>query len=576
MTPAGSSPDGARGGLSAAWKWGAIPAAAVVSGVFAPILYLVLRAAEADPSEVLQFVFRPRHFWLLWNTLVLSVGVLVVGALIATPLAWLTTRSDLPGKPILTVLAVLPLAIPGYVMAYALLALTGPTGVVAQFTGLVIPRPSGYTGALIALSLYLYPYLFLNLQAALRAADPSIEESARALGCNAWGAFFRVTLPQLRPAMQSASLMVLLHVLSDFGVVSLMRYETFSYALYLLTTTSFDRVYSSWVALIMLAMAAAILVAEARLLRGLRVHRTARGTPRSGQMAELGFWWGPIWAALVVLAMVAVVLPVVAITYWTTQGPLSEWRELLRALGASLQASIPAAVLAPVLALPLVYVSVRQPSRVSRFMERIAYFGYATPPLAFGLAVTFFAIGFEQLLARLGIKQGATPWLYQTLLMLVLAYTIHFMAEAVGPIRAALYQAPPRLSESARALGYGPMASFLRVTLPLIRPGLLAAVALVFLSAMKELPLTLMLAPNDFQTLAMGVWDKTREALFAEAAPFALLIVAVSFCFVVVLLTAERPQVAAAPGPAAAPEREAATPPAEGDGDASLGLAPAS
>lgn len=541
--------------LSASQRWGMPVAAATVLGVLAPIFYLVLRAADADVSRLDDLVFRARHLWLLWNTLALAAGVLVVGTLIATPLAWLVTRSDLPpsARRLVTLVAVTPLAIPGYVMAYALLGLTGPTGVIASLTGVVVPRPSGYVGSLIALSLYLFPYLFLNLRAAMRSLDPTLEESARALGSGPWEAFWRVTVPQLRPAMGAASLMVLLHVLADFGVVSLMRYETFSYALYLLHTMSFDRVYSSWLALIMLALAAAVLLVEARVLRGLRLDRAGKGAGRGGAPVELGRWTWPALAGVGIVALVAVVLPIVSILYWTLRGTAGQWGEVLAGLAASLEVSIPAAVLAPLLALPLVYVSVRQPSRASAFVERVAYFGYATPPLAFGLAVTFFSL-------------RAAPWLYQTLALLVFAYAIHFVAEALGPIRASMHHASPRLTESARALGYGPFGAFFRVTLPLIRPGVLSAAALVFLSAMKELPLTLMLAPPDFSTLAMGVWDKTRESLLAEAAPMALAIVGVSCLFVAVILGAER---AGAAKPRAAEG-------ARGDAAAAMGLAPAS
>ena len=135
----------------------------------------------------------------------------------------------------------------------------------------------------------------------------------------------------------------------------------------------------------------------------------------------------------------------------------------------------------------------------------------------------------------------AYRWLYQELpLVLVYAYSLHFLAEAVGPVRAGLYQATPRLEEASRSLGYSQLATFVRVTLPLLRSGLVVAMALVFLSAMKELPLTFLLSPLGFDTLATNIWSHTREAMYAEAAPFALLIMLVSAGFVAVLLSQER------------------------------------
>lgn len=514
-----------------------VPAALVLLGVVAPVVYLIVRAAQAEPAEALDILWRGRHAWLFLNTLTLAAGVLVASTAIALPLAWLTTRTNLPGRRAIVILSILPLAMPGYVVAYGLLGATGPTGMLANWTGIVVPRLSGYTGALIALSVYLFPYLFLNLRAAFRGIDPSLEETARSVGSSAWGTFFRVTLPQLRPAFQSGALLVGLHVLGDFGVVSLMRYETFSYALYILYSTSYDRVYVSWLALLLMALAAAILLVEARFLRGVRLHRAGSGHSRRHAAVRLGWWAVPSYGLIAFVTLAAWVVPLVAVVFWCFRGDTAEWVEVRSALFSSLAASIPAAILAPLITLPIVYLSLRRPSRATGAMERVAYFGYATPPLAFGLAMVSFAAPLEVWL------QGWFPWLptpvlYGTLTMLVLAYTIHFVAEAVGPIRSALYQAPPRLTESARALGCGSVAGFCRVTLPIIRPGLLAAMTLVFLSAVKELPLTLMLAPLDFRTLAIEVWDSTREARFAEAAPYALGIVALSAGFVGVLLTA--------------------------------------
>ncbi|MEL7087996.1 MAG: ABC transporter permease subunit, partial [Planctomycetota bacterium] len=184
--------------------------------------------------------------------------------------------------------------------------------------------------------------------------------------------------------------------------------------------------------------------------------------------------------------------------------------------------------------LPLAFMSVRYPGKRTRSLERLAFAGYATPGLAFGLALVWGALWVDRFL----VPAGET-FLYQSLAVMVYAYTLHFLAEAVGPVRASLVHAGRRLEEASRSLGRGPVRTFTSVTLPLIRPGLIAAAALVFLSAMKELPLAMLLRPFDFDTLAFSLWDLTNEALYAEAAPFALAILGVSFGFVVVLLLSE-------------------------------------
>jgi len=213
-------------------------------------------------------------------------------------------------------------------------------------------------------------------------------------------------------------------------------------------------------------------------------------------------------------------------------------------------------VVAALLAYPLVHLSVRRPGRGTRALERIGYFGYAAPPLVLGLVITWFPLDGARLLA-VGASAVTDAWpamvaapiaamcrggewllvnLHQSLGLLVLAYAVHFLAEAIGPLRSALYQVPPRLEETARSLNCGPARTFFTVTLPLVRRGLGVALALVFLSSMKELPLMFWLQPPGFHTLAFNVWDQTNNLNFAQAAPYALCLMAASSVFVAVLL----------------------------------------
>ncbi|PSR00689.1 MAG: iron ABC transporter permease [Bacteroidetes bacterium QS_9_68_14] len=502
-------------------------------GVAVPVVYLVLRALEADPATLADLVWRGQTLRLLGNTVLLTAGVLALTTAISLPMAWLMARTDLPGRRLFSLLGVLPLAVPGYVMAYALMGATGRSGMLATLAGIELPRLSGYAGALLALSFSTFPYLFLNLRAALRGLDPALEEQAQALGMSRGKVFWRVVLPQLRPAFLAGGLLIVLHVLGDFGVVSLMRYDTFSYALYVQYTTSFDRIYAAWLALMLLALTAAVLFAEARLLRGLLYHRAGSGgaarPARRLRLGNIGRWVACLPPTLV--AGVAVGLPLAATGFWWLEGSYLAAAtvgagDVLTALADSAAAAAPAAGLAALLAVPVAYLSVRRPSPLTRAAERTAYFGYATPPLAMALALIFFTL-------------RAVPGLYQTLALLVGAYALRFLAEAIGPVRAALYQAPPRLEEAARALGRGPVEAFFATVFPLLRRGLVVSVAFVFLSAMKELPLALLLSPTGFRPLAVSAWGYAEEALFAQAAPFALVIIAFSAAFVGLLLWQE-------------------------------------
>jgi len=507
----------------------AIPVAVVVGGVLIPLVYLLLRALQADARTLWDLVVRWRTVRLLGNTVGLTAGVLVGTSLPAVPLAWLTTRTALPGRRLLTLLGVLPLAVPGYVMAYALLATTGEYGTLAQGLGIEVPRLSGYSGAVIALSLSTFPYLFLNLRTAFLGLDPALEESAQALGQNRWQVFVRIVLPQLRPAFLAGGLLIGLHVLGDFGVVSLMRYDTFSYALYIQYAASYDRIYAACLALMLLLLTGAILVLEAGLLKGLLFHRTGSGTARKSTRHRLGGWRWAGYAFALVVAGGSILLPAGTVGYWMADTAASgiPWAGLGAALWDSVSASAPAAVLAALLALPVAYLGVRHPSNWTRGIERIAYLGYATPPLAFALALIVFSL-------------GTVPFAYQTLGLLVMAYALHFMAEAVGPVRSALYQAPPHLEEAAQSLGRSPLGAFMSVTFPLVRRGLLVSMAFVFLSAMKELPITFLLSPIGFETLALNTWSYAEEAMFGQAAPYALTIMFVSALFVGALLMRER------------------------------------
>ncbi len=504
-----------------------LPAVFVGLSVLIPLVYLIVRALDADPELSADLVFRYRNLELLFNTLLLALGTLLIGTLIALPLAWITTRTDIPGRKILMLLGVLPLAIPGYVMAYALLGFSGDNGTLAVLFDIQLPRLSGFTGALVAISLYTYPYLYLNFRSALAGIDPSLEEASRSLGYRPYQVFFMVILPQLRPAYYAGALIIFLYVLGDFGAVSLMRFETFSYAIYLQYAASYDRVYAAWLALMLLTLTSTALIVEYRLLRGLFFHRIGSGSEKKSGIIQLGKWKWPAYFFVTTLVLLSIVLPLSTILYWMVEAfDPGQLDGLRRALTGSVMASAPAALLATALAIPLAYNGVRHPSRLTRGLERVAYLGYATPPLAFALALIFFTL-------------NVTPFLYQTLTLLIAAYALHFLAEAIGPVRSALYQASPRLEEAARSLGYGRLRAFFFATFPVMRSGLVVSAAFVFMSAMKELPITFLLAPVGFETLAVNVWSFTAEAMFAQAAPYALVILLFSTLFVGLLFARE-------------------------------------
>jgi iron(III) transport system permease protein len=493
-----------------------------------PAMYLLVRSTDAS-GEAWALLFRGRTLALLGNTLGLALAVTACASTISLPLAWLTTRTNLPGRRMWTALLCLPLALPTFVSGYVLLAAFGTGGALEEPLsrwGLPVPPVYGLPGALLALTISTYPYLFLALRAGLLAQDPALLESAWSLGLTPVRAFWRVSLPLLRPAFASGALLVGLYVLSDFGAVALVQYDAFSRVIYMQYDGAYDRSYAALLGLALVVVTVGVLALEESSRGRAGYHRSAKGASRAMVPARLGLWTVPALLLCGAVAALGVGVPVGILIYWAVRGLASGEVTLLEPGLNSVLASGLAALLAVVAALPLAVLGARFPGRLSTLLERSAYVGYALPPIVLALSLVFFGI-------------NVTPFLYGTLGMLLLGYLVRFLPQAVGALRGALLAISPHLSEVAATLGHSPPSVLVRVTAPLMAPGLLAGAALVFLTAMKELPATLLLAPIGFDTLATRVWSATAEGRFAQAAPPALLLLAVSALGVGLLLSQE-------------------------------------
>lgn len=502
-----------------------LPACATVAAALLPLAYLLVRAG-GDPGRGLRVLGRANTLELLWSTGVLVIAVTAASVTIGVSVAWLTTRTDLPGRRVWGVAAALPLVIPSYVAAFCLLGAFGPRGLLQQLLGVErLPEIYGFWGAFAALTLSTYPYVLLLVAAALRGLDPALEEAGRSLGQPPLTVFRRVTLPALRPSIGAGALLVALYALSDFGVVSLMRYDALTRAVYLQYRSLFDRTPAAVLALVLVALTAVVLWAEGRWRR--RVARTGPGVARQARPHRLGRWRWPALAycATVVGAFLAV--PTAVLGYWLARG-IDRAELPLREAVNSVSASALAAVAAAVAALPVALLASRHAGRWTRLLERLAFTGNALPGIVIALSLVFFAANY------------ASP-LYQTLALLVFAYVVRFLPQALAGIEAALAAVGPRVEEAARALGRGPLATAVTVTVPLVRSGVLAGAALVFLSAMKELPATLLLRPIGFETLATEIWKLTSVGSYSRAAVPALLLIALSAPFVWFLSSRHEP-----------------------------------
>jgi iron(III) transport system permease protein len=508
-------------------------AAVVCTLILVVPAYLLIRTAGSG-TDTLKTLAQLRTWEVLGNTLLLAGSVTVSTAVLAVPLAWITTCTDLPGKKIWTVLLALPLVIPSYVAAFLFASLLTPKGLLQQLLypifGLErLPEFYGFPGAFFVLTLISYPFTFLTVRAALAKMDPALVEAARSLGQSPGQAFWRVTLPYLRPSILAGSLLVVLYVLRDFGAVTMLQYSTFTRIIYN-RYLGYKLDVAAAMALVLVLVTAVILYFEHRSRGRAQYARTSIGVARKAQPAALGRFKIPVIGFISTVTFVALILPVSGLVYWFGRGWRQDWLvndlnapqsnvesliNLIEPAVNSVTASALGAFLAIAFALPVTILAVRFSGKLSSFFERLTYASFALPGIVVALAYVFFG------------TQYARP-LYQTLPMLLAAYVILFIPQAVGAERSALLQVSATIEEAGRSLGKRPFTIFRRITLPLVRSGIVAGGALVFLTCMKELPATLILSPLGFNTLAAEVWTNINEAFFARAAAPTLLLLLLS------------------------------------------------
>jgi iron(III) transport system permease protein len=505
-------------------------ALAVAAAMLLPAIYLLLRVSQ-DFGASIDVMTGSRAISALGNTVMLA-GAASLGALgIAVPAAWLTTRTDLPFARLWFVLLSLPLAIPSYVAAMTLVIFLGPRGVLQGWLEPLgvdrLPDIYGFWGAWLALTLFTFPYVLLPVRAALMSMDRSLEEAARSLGKSNLVTFVRVILPQLRPAAVAGALLVALYVLSDFGAVSIMNFPSLSQQIYVQYRGTLDRDAAASLAMLLVMVALVIVVAEGFTRGRARYHAVAAA--RRPVRIRLGRWK---WAGLVYVSTIvglALVLPIGILGWQVSQG-LSQGESVQAIRSASINSAYVAgfaAVVTVAAALPVSYLAVRRPGAFSAIIERVSYSGYALPGIVIALALVFFGANYA-------------PVLYQTLPLLVFAYMVLFLPQALGTTRAGFLQINPRTEEAGRSLGRSPVYVFFRVTLPQLLPGMSAAGALVFLTVIKELPATLLLSPIGFDTLAVQVWSLSSEAYFTRAAFAASVLVLISAVPMVIMAIRER------------------------------------
>jgi iron(III) transport system permease protein len=461
-----------------------------------PFGYLLVRVFGAGFESFVESIERTRTLELLANSLLLAIAVSLSAMLIGTLQAWIAVRSNLPGRKAFAVLAALPLAIPSYVAAYSWVA--------------VIPGFSGFFAAWLLLTVGTAPLVYLSVSAALARFDSATEEVASSLGAGKFAVLRKVTWPNIKGATFSGGLLSALYVLSDFGAVSIVRYDTFTRAIYNAYRASFDRNLAATLALILVAVTVLVLVVESRS-RG----KKPIGTVIANRLnrIDLRVWKLPLVALLTGIASVSLVVPLASLTRWSIVGlPDTDWQEVSEALFSSIYLSVSGGMLTALLAVAIALVVVRFKTRLGFVLERSVWLTHATPGIVVALSLVYFS-------------NQVSPWIYQTLFLVLIAYVALFLPNALSAISIPLSQSPTSLDEVSASLGLTKLQTLRRVVLPIAGPGIFAATTLVILTVLKELPATLLLRPTGVETLATRLWTETGVAAFSTAALYALLLV---------------------------------------------------
>jgi iron(III) transport system permease protein len=478
----------------------------VAAILLAPLAFLLIEAQGAGVRSVAHLIWRPLTASLLWNTVRLLVIVTVLCAVLGTLTAWCVERTDLPGRRIWAVLVVIPFAIPDFVVSFGWASLT--TWV------------QGFRGAVLVMTLAVYPLVYLPVAASLRSADPSLEDVARSLGVGKVKTFLRVTLGQARGAIFGGCVLVALVILAEYGAFEILAYQTFTTEIFT-EFNVFQVPTACALSLVLVIMSVIVLGAEFSARGRGGVARTASFAQREARRHRLGKAKIPVLIGFIALVGLALGVPVGSSIYWILEGSSSALTGIsgVSVLDAGWHTVIysgVAAALATLMALPVALLAVRHPGRASQLLERSTYIVLAMPGVVIAFALGYFA------------ERYANGFEYQSAPMLVLAYAILFFPLALVGVRASVAYFPVRFEEVARSLGLRRPAVFLRVTLPLVGPGVAAAFCLVFLAAVTELTATLILRPTGVQTLATQFWNYEQNLAYGQAAPFALVIILVA------------------------------------------------
>lgn len=482
----------------------------------------------------------------IWNSLALMALVTVFSTVLGVPTAWLVAACDFPGRKLLSWLLVLPLAAPAYVVAYVytdLLDFSGPVQTWIRTTFMlgagdyIFPTVRSLTGAALMLSLVLYPYIYLLARTGFSARAGLQFEAARALGKSPYGAFFKVALPAARPAIAGGLALVLMETLADFGVVDYFSIPTFSTGIFRTWISMGEKLAAMKLAAFMLLFVIALVGFESLSRRGRHDSGTSHSKPTPMMLTG-----GKGILALVVCfipVLFGFLIPVSNLVFYSfTGGDQLLGRSFSGFMVNTVTVAVVAAVLATSLALLLAYTQRLSQNPATKAIIRISTLGYALPGLLLAIGLLGPITNYDIAITR--FMENAFGWngglvLSGTVVLLVYAYIIRFLTVAFNTVNGGLQGVSPTMDAAARSLGATPADVVRRVHLPILKPSLAAALLLVFVDVVRELPATLILRPFNFETLATRVYRLASDERLAEASTAALAIVVIGLLPVLLL-----------------------------------------
>ena len=535
------------------WSFSFITATLIAFIFIFPIASIVWLSFSVETLQWrhLMSTVLPRY---LTNSLVLMAGVGFVSLFLGTSLAYLVTNIKFPGAKVIKYALFLPLTMPSFIAAYAwveLLEYAGPLQTSLRATmGWTSARDYWFPdirsrfGAILVLSFALYPYVYLLARSAFRELPLSGHDVARSLGLGHVRQFWRISLPQARPAIVAGTAIVMMETLNDFGTVDFFAVQTLTTGIFSLWLESYNTGGAAQLALFAVVIVAALLFLERLGRRNVRFNKSGRQLARvkpqrvSNLMSSLAllFCLVPIFIGFIIPLFVLVRPTLNDINLWTDI-------ELWSAAGHSLLLGFVSATLVVFLSMIMVLGLKDNKTLLGKYIPTVSTLGYAFPGAVLGLGILIPLATLDNWAAdKIYFMTAVDPGLLLTgtAAALVIAYCVRFFAIGVGASEAGLAAITPSIPHVAQSLGLGRSSLVWRIYQPLMRGSLASAMVLVFVDTVKELPATLLLRPFNFETLSTHTYGQATLENFNATAPPALLMIGLSFGAIIVLAKANR------------------------------------